>query len=207
MLLANPHRAWRGTERFWMAHLTVPGSYDVMGGTIGGFPPIGIGFNKGMAWSHTVSTARRFVVFQLKLAPGDPTSYLVDGKPQKMGTQTVAVGDRKHTFYKTRYGLVFNLPRRASRGPTTSPTRSPTSRPRTCVGRTSTRDGPGAQRRGLLKSMGRVLGIPTFNTIAADRSGRALYADSGRSPTRRRRRSTRAPPRARPGSCTRRRAS
>ena len=94
MVLANPHSPWRGTERFWMAHLTVPGRYDVMGGTLGGFPAIGIGFNANLAWTHTVSTSRRFVVFQLKLAPGDPTSYVVDGKPEKMATQTVTVGGR-----------------------------------------------------------------------------------------------------------------
>ena len=110
MVLANPHSPWRGTERWWMAHLTVPGSYDVMGGTIGGFPAIGSGFNESLAWTHTVSTSRRFVVFKLELVSGDPTSYVVDGEPEKMGTQTVTAGGRTHTFYTTRYGVVFNLP-------------------------------------------------------------------------------------------------
>jgi len=38
MVLANPHFPWRGTERFWMAQLTVPGQYDVEGGTLMGVP-------------------------------------------------------------------------------------------------------------------------------------------------------------------------
>ena len=80
-----------------------------MGGTLGGFPAIGSGFNESLAWTHTTSTARRFVIFKLKLVPGDPTSYIVNGKPEKMGTQTVTAGGRTHTFYTTRYGVVFNL--------------------------------------------------------------------------------------------------
>jgi acyl-homoserine-lactone acylase len=75
MVLANPHFPWRGTERFWMAQLNVPGRYDVEGGTLMGFPLIGIGFNRDIAWTHTVSTDRRFVAYQLKLVRGDPTSY------------------------------------------------------------------------------------------------------------------------------------
>ncbi len=86
LLLANPHFPWRGTERFWMAQLDVPGQYDVEGGTLMGFPFIGIGFNRNIAWTHTVSTTRRFVAYQLHLVPGDPTSYYLDGKPTKWGT-------------------------------------------------------------------------------------------------------------------------
>ena len=54
MVLANPHFPWRGTERFWMAQLDVPGQYDVEGGTLMGFPLVGIGFNRNIAWTHTV---------------------------------------------------------------------------------------------------------------------------------------------------------
>ena len=85
IVLANPHFPWRGTERFWMAQLDVPGQYDVEGGTLEGFPLVGIGFNRHIAWTHTVSTTRRFVLYQLKLVPGHPTSYYVDGKPVPMG--------------------------------------------------------------------------------------------------------------------------
>ncbi len=72
LLLANPHFPWRGVDRFWMAHLKVRGVYDAMGGTLGGFPLIGVGFNRDLAWTHTVSTGRRFVAVQLELAPGTP---------------------------------------------------------------------------------------------------------------------------------------
>ena len=40
-----------------------------------GDPLVEIGHNDKVAWSHTVSTARRFVVRRLQLVPGDPTAY------------------------------------------------------------------------------------------------------------------------------------
>jgi acyl-homoserine-lactone acylase len=114
MVLANPHFPWRGTERFWMAQLDVPGSYDVEGGTLMGFPLIGIGFNRNIAWTHTVSTSRRFVAYQLNLVPGDPTSYYLNGKPTEMGhlTITLRFGGHtvRHTFYTTHWGVAVVVP-------------------------------------------------------------------------------------------------
>ena len=47
-------------------------------------------------------------------SPGDPTSYLVDGKAVKMRRRTVSVrtpsGTQRHTFYETRWGPVFDFP-------------------------------------------------------------------------------------------------
>ena len=60
-----------------------------MGAAIYGFPLVNVGFNRFVAWSHTVSTARRFAVRELTLAPGDPTSYVYDGDTVPMTT-----GDR-----------------------------------------------------------------------------------------------------------------
>ena len=113
MLLANPHFPWRGTERFWMVQLTVPGQYNVEGGTLEGFPLVGIGFNRHLAWTHTVSTSFRFTFYQLHLVPGDPTSYTVDGQVHKMGRLTVSVdtghGTATHTYYTTRWGTVADV--------------------------------------------------------------------------------------------------
>ena len=60
MLLGNPHFPWRGRYHFTQQHLTIPGSYDVAGASLIGSPAVNIGWNKDVAWSHTVSTAYRF---------------------------------------------------------------------------------------------------------------------------------------------------
>ncbi len=118
VMFGNPHWYWKGGDRFYQAHLTIPGQLNVSGASFLGLPMIQIGFNDNVAWSHTVSTARRFGLFQLTLAPSDPTSYLVDGQAKKMAASTISVqvlqpgggtSTVQRTLYKTEYGPLINL--------------------------------------------------------------------------------------------------
>ena len=188
MVLANPHFPWRGTERFWMAQLTVPGQYNVEGGTLEGFPLIGIGFNQDLAWTHTVSTDFRFTFYQLSLVPGNPTSYYVDGKPYKMSKETVHVdtghGTTNHTFYTTRWGRVLVVPQAGYHWTTTTAYAVDDSTLNDW-GRAANeylRMGQSTSVADLLKVESTYLAIPTFNTIAADDAGHTLYADVGDTP-------------------------
>jgi acyl-homoserine-lactone acylase len=95
LVLGNPHFPWTGGERFYQAHLTIPDVLDVQGGSLFGVPIVLIGTTEGMAWSHTVSTAFRFTPFQLTLVPGSPTTYLVDGQPREMEERRVTVPVRR----------------------------------------------------------------------------------------------------------------
>jgi acyl-homoserine-lactone acylase len=116
MLLGNPHFPWDGSERFYQAHLTIPGKMDVSGGSLFGVPVVLIGHTRGLAWSHTVSTAFRFTPFELTLVPGSPTTYLVDGEPRQMTPTEVSVEvknadgsvtEQKRVLWDTEYGPVF----------------------------------------------------------------------------------------------------
>ncbi len=98
--------------------LTIPGVVDVTGGSLYGTPAVEIGHTRSLTWTHTVSTAQRFTLYQLALVPGDPTSYLVDGKPEAMTTRTVTVqvkgadgkvGPVRKTLYYSQYGPVINM--------------------------------------------------------------------------------------------------
>ena len=64
MVLGNPHFPWRGRYRFTQQQLTIPGQYDVAGASLIGSPVVNIGWNKDVAWSHTVSTAYRFTPYE-----------------------------------------------------------------------------------------------------------------------------------------------
>jgi len=190
-LLGNPHFPWTTTNRFYQVHLTVPGKLDVMGASIAAFPVVSIGFNRDVAWTHTVSTGRRFTLFELKLAEGDPTTYLVDGTPHKMTTRTVAfdvklpdgrIEHRTHTFYSTEYGPVLSMP--AGGMPWTSQkayalrdaNRNNTRSIDTWLHIAQAKD-----VAGIRQAIGN-LGIPWVNTIATDRNGRALFADVSTTP-------------------------
>ena len=114
LLLSNTHFPWNGSERWYEIHMTIPGKLDVMGAALQGVPVVNLGFTRGVAWTHTVSTARRFTPYELDLRRGRPTEYVVDGRTVKMRKRTVRVrvrggGVRRHTFYETRWGPVFSF--------------------------------------------------------------------------------------------------
>lgn len=120
VLLGNPHWFWAGPDRFYQMHLQIPGAINVAGVSFLGLPLVMIGFNDAVAWSHTVSTARRFGLFQLELAADDARAYVVDGQTQAMQARRITVDARDaqgriqpvtRTLYATRYGPVINLAR------------------------------------------------------------------------------------------------
>ena len=119
LLLANPHYPWYGGNRFWEKHLTIPGTLDVYGAHLLGAPGVAIGFNRGVAWSHTVSDSERVVLYQLDLVPGEPTRYFLDGEPRSMTSRTVtvpvlgedgALGEVERTLWFSHLGPVLTLP-------------------------------------------------------------------------------------------------
>lgn len=184
LLLGNPHFPWHTERRFWQSQLTVPGRLDVSGSGLLGLPFVQIGFNRDVAWSHTVSTAATFGFYQLNLVPGDPTTYLVDGRPERMTKRTVRVntggGTVERTLYSSRYGpvlqSVFGIP--GTEWTATS----------AFAFRDANRDnmrglntwfelGQARSTRNVVDVLSRTQGVPWVNTIATDRSGHALYSD------------------------------
>jgi acyl-homoserine-lactone acylase len=184
MVIGNPHFPWKGPSRFWQMHIDGPKGYEVMGVGLAGTPMVTLGFNKDVAWTHTVTEARHFTLFQLALDPADPTRYLVDGKSEAMTGQTVSVPMPEgtpavtRTLYTTRFGPVFIIP---ERGITWSAQSAFALKD---ANRGNQRGIEAWLRIGEAKSVGEVkaavsetLGIPWVNTIAADRHGDALHAD------------------------------
>ncbi|MGJ8670219.1 MAG: penicillin acylase family protein [Oceanococcus sp.] len=115
LLLGNPHWGWDGFDRFWQMHVQIPGEMHVSGMGFVGQPLVMIGHNEHVAWSHTVSAARRLALAQLVLVPGNPTQYIVDGQVLDMQATDISVNvlqedgsmaQKSHTFYSTIYGPV-----------------------------------------------------------------------------------------------------
>lgn len=118
LLFGNPHWFWRGPDRFYEAQLTIPGQLNVAGVSFLGIPVVMIGFNDNVAWTHTVSTARRFGIFQLSLDPADPTRYIYDGVSEPMTPVPITVQTRNadgtltpltRTLYRSRFGPLVDL--------------------------------------------------------------------------------------------------
>ena len=186
LLLGNPHFPWAGVNRFWQVHLTIPGNLDVMGVGIGNFPGVTIGFNKDVAWSHTVSTGKRFTLHELTLAAGDPTSYMLDGQAVKMTPRSVsiqvpaasgALETKTRTVWLTRWGPVVVIPR-AGLNWSAKTAYALKDANLGNVRATDSSLGFGRARNVQeVREAMRNIGTPWVNTLAADRNGNLLYAD------------------------------
>ncbi|HWC36392.1 MAG TPA: penicillin acylase family protein [Mycobacteriales bacterium] len=193
LLLGNPHFPWIGPERFYDAQITVPGKVNVTGASLFGVPLVLIGHNSWIAWSHTVSTAFRFTPYELTIVPGSPTEYLYNGQPTKMQPRSVSVvvrgSDGKlttvhHTLWWTRYGPMINsiegipLPWTAATGFTFRDANIDNFR----IFNHFLKTDEAHSAHQVLHILEKYEGIPWVNTIVADKTGHALYADIGTIP-------------------------
>jgi acyl-homoserine-lactone acylase len=192
IVLGNPHFPWDGPERFYQSHLTIPGQVNVSGGSLFGVPLVLIGHTDNMAWSHTVSTAFRFTPFQETVNPVNPTQYLYNGQFEDMTEDVVTVegdpgtnaDDVTRTLYSTRHGPVID-----SLAGIPLPWIGPVAFTMGDVNAANFRylnhffEVNRAQSVRRLDEIEREFqGIPWVNTIAADSSGEAYYADIGAIP-------------------------
>lgn len=187
VLYGNPHFPWQGVNRFFMAHYTIPGEYDVMGAGLFGIPLANIGFNRDTAWSHTVSTARRFTLHELELNPDNPLQYyfgdeLVDLEPVTVSAVDGDGNTVEHTFYESQFGTIADLSNQlAAFGGW--PTFNGTVFAFNDVNRENLRGLENWINFGQAESLDdildatRTIGIPWVNTIAADRHGEGFYGD------------------------------
>ena len=184
LVIGNPHFPWNGPSRFWQMHVTGPDGYNAMGVGIAGSPIPTLGFNRDVAWTHTVTAARHFTLYALTLDPADPTRYMVDGQSVPMEPLTVTVPmpdgapDVSRTLYSSRHGPVFVAPQSGvtwSAGAAYAMRDANSGNLRAID--TWLRIGQAKSVGDIESAVSETLGIPWVNTIAADRHGDALHAD------------------------------
>ena len=183
LVVGNPHFPWNGPSRFWQMHITIPGQVDVMGVGLAGTPLVALGFNKDVAWTHTVTAAQHFTMFELELDPADPTRYLIDGKAEAMRPIAIAVPmpdgtSVKRTLYASRFGPMLTIPFigmgwKADKAYTIRDANYDNDRSLSAW----MAIGKAKSVAEVKRAVSTTLGIPWVNTIAADRAGNVLHAD------------------------------
>jgi acyl-homoserine-lactone acylase len=150
-------------------------------------PLIRMGHTDRIAWSNTVSTARRHGYFELRLDPADPTRYLYEGEYRPMTRTSVTVQVRRgdvlapetRTLYGTRYGPVVS-------SETFPWTRTTAFALRTVrVGLRDVDQYMGVWQAKSVRDLQAVLGryqAYRFNTTAADADGETFFGDTGMVP-------------------------
>lgn len=115
VLIHNPHWAWDGLDRFWQFHVKIPGELHSSGAGFLGLPMVLMGHNDRVAFTSTVSAARRAALVRTPLVEGDPMKYVVDGKVNTIRATPVTVMVRRkdgslakaeRRVYSTIYGPI-----------------------------------------------------------------------------------------------------
>jgi acyl-homoserine-lactone acylase len=190
LLVANPHFPWEGELRFWESHLTVPGEFDIYGVQLTGLPGIGIGFTESFGWTHTVSAGNRFTAYTLTLAPGDPTTYLVDGEPRAMTSQDItiavleddgSVSQVTRTLWSSEYGPIIDFPGLGWSDTLVISYRDANLENDEFIEQYAAMNAATSLDE-FIEAHRTYQGVPLFNTIAAGADGRVWYADTSATP-------------------------
>ena len=189
ILFGNPHYPWHGSSRFHMIHTTIPGELDVMGTSLLTTNRVAIGFNKDIAWTHTVSTALRFTLYQLTLNPENSLEYLYDGAYRPIREQNVVVNRKNedgelieevHSIYLTHYGPIVQTDQLVWNQTTAFALRD------AVIDNYLTADTYDALNKASstqeVEAAISKQGVYWTNTIASDRHGNAFYADISGTP-------------------------
>ena len=189
ILLGNPHYPWHGSSRFHLIHTTIPDVIDVMGVSLYTTNAVSLGFNKDIAWTHTVSTALRSTLYELTLNPENAFEYRYGDGYRAIETRTVSVGVKQangtvkteeHDVYSTHYGPVIV----SDQLPWTATT--------AYAIRDAVIDNTAGNSTYAALSVAKTVddveaaismqGVYWTNTIATDRNGTAFYADISTTP-------------------------
>ena len=187
LLLGNPHFPWVGRYKFTQQHLTIPGTYDVAGASLIGSPVVNIGWNKDVAWSHTVSTAYRFTPYEYFTVGPGPLYLTANGLLRKAEQRFVDVvvkqadGSLKtvrEDVWRTPQGYVIDSPSQFMGWSPLSfwAIRDANAEHLRTID-TFLAMGEATSSRDLLARQDAGGGMPWVNTTAADRRGEVLYAD------------------------------
>ena len=178
MLMANPHLPWfNGIYTFFEAHLNGPG-FDAYGATLAGFPVLAIAFNNNIGWTHTVNTMDASTRYALKLKDD---GYLLDGAVAPFETRTVTIKIRQDDGSMKMEQLVCKY---SKQGPVVGEKGDKAVAVRIAgLGNVDFIEQYhkmcAAANFKEFESAEKMLQMPMFNTIYADKAGNVFYLDGG----------------------------
>ena len=76
----NSHQPWEGPVTWYEVHIHSNEGWNITGGLFPGSPVILKGHNKNIAWSHTVNSPDLVDIYELTINPDNNNQYLLDGK-------------------------------------------------------------------------------------------------------------------------------
>lgn len=182
LLLSNPHLPWSDFFTWFEVHLNAPG-FDAYGAALAGMPWLGIAFNQNLGWTHTVNTIDASDRYALTLKDG---GYLLDGKTVPFETRQVILKLRQDDGTFKEETDTF---RYAKQGPVVGEKGGKAYAVR-IAGLQNSFLGEQYHKMAKAKNLAqfeaavKMLQMPMFNVVYADKAGNILYLFNGDVPVR-----------------------
>ena len=185
-LLINSHQPWTGPVAWYEAHLNSNEGWNMVGGLFPGSPVIFVGHNEHIGWSHTVNSPDLIDVYELEMNPENTNQYFIDGKKEELEISEAAIevklwGPFKWTFkreiIRSKFGPVIKNDQGyfAIRYAGFDEFRQLEQWFR--MNKSKTLD--------EFESAMKIMAIPMFNTVYADKKGNTFYIYNALFPNRR----------------------
>ncbi len=185
MLCLNSHQPWDGNAAWYEAHVHSDEGWDMVGGLFPGAPVVLAGHNRDLGWAPTVNLPHLYDIYALELDPKDKNRYLLDGgsRPFERGEAKLQVrlpGGLKVTVRRETLWSVHGPAFRTKRGVYAI----------RYAGLDDIRLVEQWFRMNKARNFAewqaamRMLAIPSFNFVYADKQGNIYYLYNGRFPVR-----------------------
>ena len=115
-ILINSHQPWSGPVAWYEAHLNSNEGWNMVGGLFPGSPVVLVGHNENIGWSHTVNKPDLIDVYELTLNPKNSNQYYFDGRYENFEISESSIkvkiwGPIKWTFkrkvFRSKHGPVI----------------------------------------------------------------------------------------------------
>lgn len=183
-LAINSHQPLEGPVSWYEAHLCSEEGWNILGALFPGSPTILHGCNEYLGWAHTVNNPDKLDVYQLEINPANKLQYKFDGKWESLTEETVRLHlkvmgitvSAKRKVYTSKYGPTLITDR----------------------GTFSIRTGALDEIRALeqwykmnkaknfteFRNVMKMIAIPGYNVVYADRYDTIYYLSNGKIPVR-----------------------
>lgn len=181
----NSHQPWDGQVAWYEAHIHSEQGWNMAGGTFPGAPLILSGHDENKGWAHTVNRPDLSDTYELEMNPANPNQYKFDGQWRELEADDARITVRlwrgfHWTVKREILWCVYGPALRMDRG--------------IFAIRFAGLGDVGAMEQWFRMNKATNLaefqaamalqGVPSFNTIYADKSGNLYYAYNGKFPDR-----------------------
>ena len=181
----NSHQPWEGPVTWYEAHVHSNEGWNMSGGLFPGSPIILKGYNDNLAWSHTVNGPDLVDIYELNMNPENNNQYFMDGQWLELEKKVLPIkvkiwGPISWTFKRDLFWSIHGPVIKTNHG-----TYAIRYSGDGLLGQVEQwfRMNKSSNLRQFKDAM-RLMQIPMFNTVYADKLGNIFYIYNGLIPNR-----------------------